>query len=207
MQCIKHLPDLAPLSQGCTGIKHLPFLQLQAATGLDGSSLDDWEGPPAWIAGVRRAVADPCILNWVVPTNLLAVLLSGGIVALESPLTYCNGAFLKCQLRHRRAEGGTCLVLYGGYEADEVARVTRSNSSTLEHKRVAVATGRWSLLGEDGGWSAPRELEEKICPAACAAWIWDNLFFIPEGVAAAAEALSPILHQGSMSLRVELGAK
>ena len=214
------IPLPSCLWQGCSGIKYLPLLQLQAAAGLDAGSLGDWEGPPAWIAGVRRAAADPCVLNWAVDQAGLVMLLSEEVGDLVSPIAYCNGAFFRCQLSFVKAEvlGGAFFTIGVRYEGAEVARVARSaNTLVREQKRVAVVNARVSVLGEDGSWSTHSELKDKICSAAASPrWIRSTLFHFPESSegsctteAAAMDVLSPFMRHGcfSMSIRVELEAK
>ena len=203
-----------PCLQSCSSIKHLPLLQLQAAAGLDGNSLGNWEGPPAWIAGVRRAVADPCVLNWVVDEAGLVMVLSGKLENLVSPLAYCNGAFFRCGLSFVQAEGGVDFALGVRYEGAEVARIARSANALMpEHKRVAVVNARVSVLGDDGSWSFHSEFRDKMCSAASTSWIRSKIFYVPEGSctteAEAAVLLSPFMCHGciSLSIRVELDAR
>ena len=213
MQHDQATPSHLPICfQDCDGIGDLPKLQLQAAAGLNGSSLGLQSGPPDWLAGARAA-AKPCLLNWVIGKAQLAELLCGDVGPLESPLAYCNGAFFRCQIRYLKFEGGAAGVAISlKYEAAEVARVAPCyNTVPMAEKLMAVVNARWSvLLGEDGGWSTPCALGDKVCSAACSVWAWLSGFSIPGVCATVSEALlalSPVIHQGCLSIRVELNAK
>ena len=135
-----------------------------------------------------------------------------------SPLAYCNGAFFKCQISYVKVEEGTAVAISVRYEISELARVVpeprrgpcNDDAVMMADKQVAVVNACLSVLREDGSWSAPRELGDKVCTAASPDGMWSQGFSVPEGcatVSGALLALAHFIHRGCLSIRVELNAK